>query len=378
MSMKRNTIIPILAGFLVMGFVDVVGIATSYVQKDFGLSDAVANLLPMAVFLWFAVCSIPVGLLMNRMGKKKTVALSMLVTLLAMLLPTVVYSYPVMLVSFALLGISNTALQVSLNPLAAGTVRRELLASILTWGQFVKAISSFLGPVIAGAAAIYTGQWKLIFVLYAVITLLNMLWLVYAVPEVHEQKQCATFGTTLTLFQDAYILRLFIGIFIIVGIDVGLNTVIPKLLIEKIDLPLEQAGLGTSLYFLARTGGTFAGALLLARWQADRFLRISMGVALVALAAFAVGSRPALLYGLIVIMGLAFANVFSILFAFALQYRPERNNDISALMVMGVAGGALFPPVMGILADAFSQTAGLVVLMAGTVYLWLVGRQVKR
>ena len=376
--MKRNTIIPILAGFLVMGFVDVVGIATSYVQKDFGLSDAVANMLPMAVFLWFAVCSIPVGLLMNRMGKKKTVALSMLVTLLAMLLPTVVYSYPVMLVSFALLGISNTALQVSLNPLAAGTVRRELLASILTWGQFVKAISFFLGPVIAGAAAIYTGQWKLIFVLYAVITLLNMLWLVYAVPEVHEQKQCATFGTTLTLFQDAYILRLFIGIFIIVGIDVGLNTVIPKLLIEKIDLPLEQAGLGTSLYFLARTGGTFAGALLLARWQADRFLRISMGVALVALAAFAVGSRPALLYGLIVIMGLAFANVFSILFAFALQYRPERNNDISALMVMGVAGGALFPPVMGILADAFSQTAGLVVLMAGTVYLWLVGRQVKR
>ncbi len=376
--MKRNTIIPILAGFLVMGFVDVVGIATSYVQKDFGLSDAVANMLPMAVFLWFAVCSIPVGLLMNRIGKKKTVALSMLVTLLAMLLPTVVYSYPVMLVSFALLGISNTALQVSLNPLAAGTVRRELLASILTWGQFVKAISSFLGPVIAGAAAIYTGQWKLIFVLYAVITLLNMLWLVYAVPEVHEQKQCATFGTTLTLFQDAYILRLFIGIFIIVGIDVGLNTVIPKLLIEKIDLPLEQAGLGTSLYFLARTGGTFAGALLLARWQADRFLRISMGVALVALAAFAVGSRPALLYGLIVIMGLAFANVFSILFAFALQYRPERNNDISALMVMGVAGGALFPPVMGILADAFSQTAGLVVLMAGTVYLWLVGRQVKR
>ena len=376
--MKRNTIIPILAGFLVMGFVDVVGIATSYVQKDFGLSDAVANMLPMAVFLWFAVCSIPVGLLMNRIGKKKTVALSMLVTLLAMLLPTVVYSYPVMLVSFALLGISNTALQVSLNPLAAGTVRRELLASILTWGQFVKAISSFLGPVIAGAAAIYTGQWKLIFVLYAVITLLNMLWLVYAVPEVHEQKQCATFGTTLTLFQDAYILRLFIGIFIIVGIDVGLNTVIPKLLIEKIDLPLEQAGLGTSLYFLARTGGTFAGALLLARWQADRFLRISMGVALVALAAFAVGSRPALLYGLIVIMGLAFANVFSILFAFALQYRPERNNDISALMVMGGAGGALFPPVMGILADAFSQTAGLVVLMAGTVYLWLVGRQVKR
>ena len=161
--MKKNVIFPILFGFFVMGFVDVVGIATNYVQQDFSLPHSVANLLPMAVFLWFAVCSVPTGLLMNRYGKKKIVCGSLLLTLVAMLFPLFAYSYPVMLLSFSLLGISNTALQVSLNPLAATAVRPEMLASILTWGQFVKALSSFLGPIIAGAAALYTGQWKILF-----------------------------------------------------------------------------------------------------------------------------------------------------------------------------------------------------------------------
>lgn len=374
--MKKNVIFPILFGFFVMGFVDVVGIATNYVQQDFGLPHTVANLLPMAVFLWFAVCSVPTGLLMNRYGKKKIVCGSLLLTLVAMLFPLFAYSYPVMLLSFALLGISNTALQVSLNPLAATAVRPEMLASILTWGQFVKAISSFLGPIIAGAAALYTGQWKMIFAVYALITLLNVVWVALSVPATHESSQTATFSSTLSLFADGYILRLFIGILVIVGIDVGLNTAIPKLLMEKTGVPLEQAGLGTSLYFFARTAGTFAGALLLARWQAGRFLRISMIAALAALAGLFAASSLTGLYAGIVVAGLAFANVFSIVFAYALQYKPERNNDISSLMIMGVAGGALFPPLMGLIADHGTQALSLVILAAGTLYLLMLkGRE---
>lgn len=370
--MKKTVIFPILFGFFVMGFVDVVGIATNYVQQDFALPHSVANLLPMAVFLWFSICSVPTGLLMSRYGKKRVVCGSLLLTLAAMLLPLFAYSYPAMLLSFALLGISNTALQVSLNPLAASAVRQELLASILTWGQFVKAVSSFLGPIIAGAAALYTGQWKLIFALYALITLLNAAWVALSVPASDEPSQTATFGSTLSLFADSYILRLFIGILVIVGIDVGLNTAIPKLLMEKTGVPLEQAGLGTSLYFFARTAGTFVGALLLVRWQAGLFLRASMAAALAALLVLMASPWTAGLYAGIVVAGLSFANVFSILFSYALQYRPERNNDISSLMIMGVAGGALFPPLMGLIADHGTQALSLVLLAAGTLYLLLL------
>lgn len=370
--MNKNSIFPILFGFFVMGFVDVVGITTNYVQQDFQLPDSVANMLPMAVFLWFFVYSVPTAMLMNRIGKKHTVLLSMLLTLVAMLLPMVSYNYPMMLLAFAMLGISNTILQVSLNPLAAGTVRKEMLTSILTWGQFIKAISSFLGPIIAGAAAIYTGQWKQIFTIYAVITLLSLIWTMLSVPNLKEEKQKVDMKGTLSLFKDPFILSLFGGIIVVVGIDVGLNTLIPRILIEKTGVALEQAGLGSSLYFVAKTAGTFIGALLLAKWSAKQFFKISMIVGLASLVALILTQHSIALYALILVVGMSYANVFSIIFSYALQYKPERNNDISALMIMGVSGGALFPPIMGLVSEVSTQSASLVVLMLGTVYLMMI------
>ena len=370
--MKKFSIFPILFGFFVMGFVDVVGITTNYVQQDFQLPDSVANMLPMAVFLWFFICSIPTAMLMNRIGKKHTVLLSMLLTLVAMLIPMISYNYPMMLLAFAMLGISNTILQVSLNPLAAITVRKEMLTSILTWGQFIKAISSFLGPIIAGAAAIYTGQWKQIFTIYAMITLLSLLWTSLSVPNMKEEKQKVDMKGTLSLFKDPFILSLFGGIIVVVGIDVGLNTLIPRILIEKTGMALEQAGLGSSLYFVAKTAGTFIGALLLAKWSAKQFFKISMIAGLVGLAALILTQHSIALYALILVVGMSYANVFSIIFSYALQYKPERNNDISALMIMGVSGGALFPPVMGLVSDVSTQSASLVVLILGTVYLMMI------
>lgn len=375
--MKSKSIFPILFGFFVMGFVDVVGITTNYVQKDFQLPDSIANMLPMAVFLWFFVCSIPTAMMMNRIGKKHTVLVSMTLTFIAMLIPMITYNYPMMLLAFALLGISNTILQAALNPLAATTVRKEMLTSILTWGQFIKAISSFLGPILAGAAAIYTGQWKQIFTIYAIITLLSLVWTWMSVPNVKEEKQAIDIKATFSLFKDSFIFSLFVGIIMVVGIDVGLNTVIPKILIEKTGMALEQAGLGTSLYFVAKTAGTFIGALLLAKWSPKGIFRICMVIGLIALAGMIFGQQSILMYVLIVVVGIAYANVFSIIFSNALQYKPERNNDISALMVMGVSGGALFPPIMGLVSDMSNQATSLVVLVLGTVYLMMIALSKK-
>ena len=129
--MKQNRIqkgwTPVIAvffGFFIMGFVDVVGIATNYVKIDFDLSNSLANTLPMIVFLWFALFSIPAGILMGKIGRKKTVLISLSITTFAMIIPFVIYSFAFVLVAFALLGISNTILQVSLNPLVASKIGR--------------------------------------------------------------------------------------------------------------------------------------------------------------------------------------------------------------------------------------------------------------
>ena len=379
-SNSKWTIFPILFGFFVMGFVDVVGISTNYVKYDFGLSDTLANLIPMMVFLWFAIFSIPTGMLMGRIGRRNTVAVSLGITIVAMLLPLFLYDFASVLLAFALLGIGNTILQVSLNPMVASVVVPGKVTSVLTLGQFLKAVSSFLGPLIAGAAASFWGNWKWIFAVYAVTTLLSLAWLL---TGVHEEKkksaQASTFATVCSLFKDRYIVMLFIGILLIVGIDVGLNTTIPKLLMEKTGMSVSEAGLGSSLYFSARTIGSFVGAFLLAKIASDRFMQYSMMLALVGFILLLLVNSLLWISVLVVIVGLACSNVFSIIFSYALQHLPERDNEISALMIMGVSGGALVTPLMGVLSDAFGQVAGLSLLLFCLLYLgWISFRLQKR
>lgn len=376
---NQKAIYPILFGFFVMGFVDVVGIATNYVKVDFSLSDTLANLIPMMVFLWFAVFSIPTGILMGKVGRRNTVAIAMGVTAVAMLLPLFLYDFSFILLAFALLGIGNTMLQVSLNPMVASVVAPGKITSVLTLGQFIKAISAFLGPIVAGAAASYWGNWKLIFIVYAVTTVLSTLWLLLCVTGKEQKIEVnASFSTTLSLFKDRYITMLFLGILCIVGIDVGLNTSIPKLLMEQTDMPLSEAGLGTSLYFAARTAGSFVGALLLARYAAGRFLKGSIIVAVLSLALLLLIHIPWVMFVMIGITGLACSNVFSILFSYALQHKPERDNEISALMIMGVSGGALIVPAMGVVSDALGQVAGLAVLLLCMFYIGFVSFTIKK
>lgn len=376
---SKNTLFPILFGFFVMGFVDVVGIAANYVKKDFILSDTLANLLPMMVFFWFAVVSIPAGVMMSKMGKKNTVVAAMLITIVAMILPMCSYCFPVVLVAFALLGIGNTILQVTLNPMVAGLISGKALASVLTLGQFLKAISSFLGPLMAGAAAAWWGDWKLIFPVYALVTLVALLWLWGCVRESSPKGiHAASFSSAVGLFKDSYILMLFLGILLIVGIDVGLNTTIPRLLMDRSSLSLDEAGLGTSLYFSARTVGTFAGTFLLVRISSVKFLKMSMLAGIPVFIGLMFAHSLWILGTMIVLVGLLCANIFSILFSYALQHRPEYDSEISALMIMGVSGGALIPLLMGVVSDHLGLVAGMSVLLLCLLYLVMVAYRIKK
>lgn len=372
---KNNTaLLPIFFGFFIMGFVDVVGISSSYVKKDFGLSDSLANLLPMMVFLWFAVFSIPTSLLMNSLGRKKVVLSSLAVTFLALIVPLLAYRFETMLLAFALLGIGNTIMQVSLNPLLTNVVSKERLTSSLTLGQFVKAISSFLGPIIAGVASGTMGDWKMMFPFFAAITLLSGLWLAFT-PVTEEKTEAKTvgilsgFGKSFNLLKDPVILMLFLGIVLLVGVDVGLNTTLPKFLMERTSLPLEKAGLVNSLYFAARTIGTFAGAILLMKVSRKKFYTLSMILAIVAMTVMIFFSNMYVIFAMIFCLGLAIANVFPIIFSAALQKEPKRANEVSGLLIMGVAGGAIVPPIMGVVSDSTGQTGAMVVLLVCLGYL---------
>jgi fucose permease len=371
MIKKSNlAVLPVLFGFFIMGFADVVGISSSYVKQDFGLSDSMANLLPMMVFLWFAVFSVPTGLMMNKLGRKKTVLISMAVTLPALLVPSLAYDFTMVLIAFALLGIGNTILQVSLNPLLTNVVSGEKLTSNLTLGQFIKAIASFLGPIIAGLASGTLGNWKFIFPIFAAVTLLSGLWLALSPIAKEETTSSSTsFTESFRLLKDPVILMFFFAIILLVGIDVGLNTTLPKFLMQRTSLPLEKAGLAISLYFAARTIGTFAGAIFLMKVAGRRFYIGSMILGVAAMILIIFLKEIWSMYAMIFCLGLAVSNVFPIVFSAALRKEPQHANEVSGLLIMGVAGGAIVPPIMGVVSDSAGQTAAMIVLLISFAYL---------
>lgn len=351
-------------GFFIMGFVDVVGIATNYVKIDFDLSSTLANTIPMVVFLWFAIFSIPAGILMGRIGKKKTVLISLTITTLAMLLPFLNYTFSTVLIAFALLGISNTILQVSLNPLVASMFQKEKTASVLTAGQFIKSVSSLSGPIIAGVTTAYFSDWKMTFVVFSIISLLSVILM--SISETEESRfdnGQSTIKATLVLLKNRYILYCFLSILFIVGLDVGINTSAPELLMKRITLELSRAGLGSSVYFAAKTTGAFIGALLLLKFPPLRFLRFSLIFAIAAFVIMMFAQNLWLILILIFIIGFTCANVFSIIFSFALQKTPQHSNEISALMIMGVSGGAIILPLQGLMNDYLGFSAALTVLL---------------
>ncbi len=410
--MKKR--LPVFLGFFVMGFVDVVGISTNYAKKDLQLSDSVANLLPLMVFIWFALFSVPTGVLMNRIGRRRTVLLGIAITLAAMLLASGIHLSPLseaaksklpsvrsgvdprfllLLAAFALLGIGNTILQVALNPLLGNVIASSHLTSALTGGQLIKALASFLGPIIAGAASAWWGDWKVIFWILAAVSTINLIWLwltpinegapdplqpgatveIAAMPGSASSSERLSPGRdSLRLLANPVIARLVIGVVCIVGLDVGFNTSIPQFLTYRCGFPLEKAGLGTSLYFIARTLGSLIGVFLLAGTQSRRFLLCTAGLGIVGLAGILLSSSVWLIGIMIFLSGLAVANVFPILFAAALQQTPTQQNEVSGLMIMGVAGGAILLPIMGLITDHYGALAALAFLLLPWIYLaWL-------
>lgn len=383
MSTKFARLIPVMLCFFAMGFVDLVGIASNYVKEDLGLSDSQANIFPSLVFFWFLIFSVPTGVLMNRIGRKKTVLLSLVVTFVSLLLPIFGDGYGIMLCSFSLLGIGNALMQTSLNPLLSSIVSGEKLASSLTFGQFVKAIASFLAPYIAMWGATQAMPtlglgWRVLFPVYMVVAVLATL-LLWATPIEEEKPDKASgFKACFKLLGTPFILLCFLGIMCHVGIDVGTNTTAPKLLMEKLGMSLQDAGFATSLYFIFRTAGCLSGSLILQKMKARTFFAISVACMALAMAGLLTSDARTIIYICIALIGFGNSNVFSIIFSQALLYMPEKKNEISGLMIMGLFGGTVFPLLMGFASDAIGQSGAVAVMAAGVLYLIYYTTQIRR
>lgn len=361
-----KTLIPVFFCFAVMGFIDITGVATSYVKQDFQLSDRVANLLPGMTMIWFLLISLPSAALMRVIGRKATVLASLAVMSVALALPLLAYDFKAVFAAFALLGIGNTILQVSLNPLLKNVLSDDKMTSALSFGQFVKSIVSLLGPILIGTAAASMGNWTAIFYLYAAATVVALVWL-WLTPvkrEALELENTGSRGSVFGLLADSYTRACFLVILMVVGFEICLTTVIPQYFMNAFSMTIEKSGVGCSVYYAAKTAGTFVGAVVLSKVSPVKFLRYTSLALCVVFVAYWTVEVLWVMYFLIFLIGLAGANAFAIALSLSMNRKPESSNDISALMMTGIAGGAVLPPVMGLVSDAVGLKAGLAVPFA--------------
>ena len=375
-------IVPVMLCFFAMGFVDLVGIASNYVKEDLQLSDSVANVLPSLVFFWFLIFSVPTGMLMNKIGRKNTVLVSLVVTVVSLLLPLFGESFPLMLVSFSLLGIGNALMQTSLNPLVSSVIKGGNLASTLTFGQFVKAIASFMAPYIAmwGAMAAmptFGLGWRVLFPVYMIIGIAASILLVSTPIEEEPSDKASSVVDCVKLLSRPVILLSFLGIMCHVGIDVGTNTTAPKILMERLGMTLNEAAFATSLYFIFRTIGCLTGSFFLRVMSNRLFFIISVVMMALSMIGLAFGTSKEILYVAIALVGYGNSNIFSLVFTQALLSDKTRQNEISGLMIMGLFGGTVFPLFMGFASDAMGQVGAVAVMAIGVIYLFSYISRIK-
>ncbi|MCM1311961.1 MAG: MFS transporter [Bacteroides sp.] len=379
--MKNNSVLkvlPVLFGFFVMGFCDIVGISSDYAKQAFGWSDTMAGFVPSMVFVWFLFLGIPTGILMNRFGRKNAVLFSFAVTIIGMILPLVAYNSVTCMLAYSMLGIGNAILQVSLNPLLNNVVTNEkLLTSSLTAGQIVKAVSSLVGPWIVSFAVAYfgngdNGMWYYCFPILGAVTLLSGLWLMLT-PIEREVSAASSDGQlkgTLSLLSDSTILRLFLGIFFVVGIDVATNFISSKLMIERFGWTVDEAGMAPQVYFLCRTIGAFIGMFAMTKIAEAKYFRINIVLCIAVILALAFTTDVTVNLVCVGAIGFLCSCIFPIIYSMALQSAPDKANYISGLMITAVAGGGAATPLIGWARDmSGSITAGVFVLLVCALYL---------
>ena len=375
---KQNSIMtafPVLFGFFVMGFCDIVGISSDYVQRSFNWSPMMTGFVPSMAFVWFLFLGIPIGNRMNKWGRKNTVLVSMVITIVGMILPLLAYDGVTCMVAYALLGIGNAILQVSLNPLLNNVItNKAFLTSSLTVGQVIKAASSLVGPEIVLLAVHYWGgdKWYYCFPILGFITLLSTVWLI-ATPIERERNVVSnsdlSMRNTFALLKDRTILLLFLGIFFIVGVDVATNFISSKLMSIRFGWSDEQVKFAPQVYFLSRTIGALLGAFLLTRIAEMKYFRINIVACVVSLLVLMGVEKDVVNIVCIGAVGFFASSVFSIIYSMALQARPEKANQISGLMITAVAGGGVVTPVIGFAIGTVGIIGGVVVTLACVLYL---------
>lgn len=367
--MQRNAI-PVYLVFLVMGFGDLIGPLVSLVKEKLQISQFEASFIAFAGFIMFGTLSIPVGVFQKQHGKKATTIVGLILVLMGLCTPVVgLTSYAGYLTAVLLLGAGVTILQVAGSPLLHEVSPPGSFARNLTFGQFIKGIGTLSSPLIPIIAYRYfNNRWELVFPAFAIASAITLL-IMLRFRDAGKTESAASFRECFALLAHGRVSLMVLGIFLYVGAEVCMSSMLPSILEKKYGYTLSDYGMaGTGLFFVALMSGRFGGTFVLSQMRPASFFILSCAISLAGLILLAAGSGP-LGFIAAALIGLGFANIFPLVFSITIEAYPDRASELSGLMVSAIAGGAIIPPLMGYLSEQTSLVTALVVPALCLVYL---------
>lgn len=372
-KIKWNKMYPFLTSFILMGFIDIMGVLKGFNNEIFVLPDNLDQFITSMALICFLLLSIPIEILQNKIGKRNMLNIGMGLSGFAILLPIIDYSYSIILVAFIFLGIGNTIIQVSVNPLLRYISSRENFLTHMCLTQYTKVIVSLLAPLIAAFMVSKNHNWRFVFAVYAITSLIVFLWLYYSkIKKNGIIKTTLSFKSFFLLLKNPFILMMSIGLFLTVGADVGINSNIQNYLMSALGLNFEKATLGICLYFYALMISRFLGVILLNWIKPRSFFIISSLISLLSVILMSFTTNPTIGLIAIILIGLGSGNLFPLIFSITANRMPEKLNEISGLMIMAVSGGAFIPHIMNLISESYDSILSLVVIIFCMFYLFTI------
>ncbi|MGE5609747.1 MAG: MFS transporter [Bacillota bacterium] len=347
--------LPIFLAFFLMGLADAMGPNADAMKGAYQLNNFQSTLVSFSVFIAFAVCSVPGGLLASRIGKKKLLLLGLGLNALALVLPSIQQpAFPVVLGCIFLLGVGTTFLQVAGNPIMRDVSPEGSYGRNLAFAQGIKGIgstaSTYLVTAIASIAVFQNMGWRAAFPPFCI--LMALAFVAVLTVDVKETKvdEPPSIASSLSLLKQPIFLFAVIGIFLYVGAEASMGRFL-KPTLQGLGMKEEAANrYGPALFFLMLTIGRLLGGVVLSIMSPRTCFRLSALLGMLGGGALMSGSLPLSLIG-IVAAGFGFANIWPMLFSITVEEKPERANELSGLMCMAISGGAIVPLLMGGLLD---------------------------
>jgi glucose/galactose transporter len=388
MTAKNNLAIPILiigVQFFFIGFaLGINSFLIPFFKKAFSISSAQAYLILASAYTAFVVCGYPSGKIIKKIGYKRSMMISFLIFAVGFFLfiPSARYqSFPLFLLASFISGAGNTLLQAAVNPYitiigpiesAAKRISIMGILNKLAWAAAPIFLSLFLNLNNVSLSDV-TFPFMLMTVIFVIIGVLSPFLPLPEIKIANEENSSSIHGTNLktSIFQFPHLLLGVAGLFLFSGVEViALASIVDFASNIGLENP-EQYG---SYTVIATIIGYICGVLFIPKKLTQTAaLQICACIGIISSAFICLLPLTYAIY-FVALLGLGNSLIWPTIWPLAIADLGEFTNDGAALLVMGIAGGAVIPLLFGLLSDLHigSNPMQMAYLICVPIYLYLL------